>query len=348
MRSLSIIAITVSALTPCATAQTTVSTLDDRLKSIDANTLTAADCRSQVEVAGKSNAVDLLLGGKGCAAVKMPVEASFLLLAGQLRAVSDILVMPPATQTDDKALIPLYTLLYFGGGLNGVDDDVLHDPAQRARLLALLDRWSPSYGPDYAPGWNARKRPDAGKYAATIVQAKADLRKNLDRLVRLDSDDRYYAMQRQYNAVLARIPKDGLAPDTPDGKLMDDLQIRMRARGIAIGVDMGPPPPDPKALAAGSIADFTDFPPPTPGKEESIVSSSTDPTVETCTDQAERMAVSNGGKIERTLVYTTSKWGTVVRADIVGGGMGPQRFTCTANFTGTQPFDLGKLQPLRE
>jgi hypothetical protein len=333
-------------------AQTKVSTLDDRIKSIDANMVTTADCLSQTAVAGKSNAADLLYGGQVCAAVKMPLEASFLLLVGQLRAVSDIVLMPPATQSDDRGLMPLYGLLYAGGGMSGVDDNILHDPEKRARLLALLDQWSPSYGPNYDPGWNARKRPDAEKYAATIAQAKADLRKDLDRLVRLDSDDQYYAMQRQYNEVLARIPKTGgLAPGTPDAKLMNDLDVRMRARGIALGVDMGPPPPDPKELAKGGMATAgfpTDFPPPAPEKSESVIPSSADQTIEKCTDQAERTAVSRGGTIKRKLVYTSLKWGTVVRADIVGGDMGPQRFTCTANFTGTQPFEIGKLQPLRE
>jgi hypothetical protein len=151
--------------------------------------------------------------------------------------------------------------------------------------------------------------------------------------------------------VLARIPKSGgLAPGTADGKLFDDLQARMRARGIALGVDMGPPPPDANDLAKPTElnASGSDDPPPSPGKGEVTISSRDDPIIDKCTDQAERMAVSQGGKVDRKQVYTSPKWGTVVRADIVGGEFGPERFTCTESFTGTQPMSLGELQPLRQ
>ena len=349
MRLPTIIAIASLALSPCAFAQTNVATLEDRLKSIDASNLAEADCNLQIASANKANAADLIYGGRLCAAVEKPLEASFLLLVGQLRATSDILLMPPATQADDRSLMPLYGMLYYGGGLNGVDDDVLHDPVRRARLFELLDRWSPFYSPTYDPGWNVRKRPDANLYATTIARAKADLGKNLDRVVRLDSDDQYYALQRQYNELLARIPKsDGLKAGTSDYKLFDNLQVRMRERGIAMGVDMGPPPPDPKELAARreSTDSPADSPPPAPEKGEVIIFSHVDSTIDKCTDQAERMAVSEGGKIGRKQVYTSAKWGTIFRADITGGQFGPQRFTCTESFTGMQPFEFGKLQPL--
>ena len=250
MRPLKIIAIASLALSPAVFAQSKVSTLEERLKSINASQLTEVDCTSQIITANESNAVDLMYRGQVCAAVKKPVEASFLLLVSQIRAVSDIMLMPPATQADEQSLMPLYGFLYFGGGLNGLDDDVLHDPQQRARFFELLDRWSPSYSPAYAPGWNARKRPDGKLYASTIAQGKADLRKELDRIIQLDSDDQYYALQREYNAILKRIPKEGLAADAPDSIRLDELRAQKRARGLALGVDMGPLPPSIEALSA--------------------------------------------------------------------------------------------------
>jgi len=335
-------------LSPCALAQSMSSNLEDRLKSISSANLTVADCHSQVARANESNAVELIYGGQVCVAVKKPLEASFLLLVGQMRATTDIFLMPPATQADDRSLMPLYGMLYYGGGLNGADDDILHDPQSRTRLFELLDQWSPSFTPTYHPGWSARKRPDAKLYAATIEQAKADLRTQLDRIVILVSDQQYYALRREYNAILARIPKSGLTPGMADYERFSDLQAQMRLRGIALGVDMGPPPPGPDAqpmkMDATSLSE--DFPPAAPGKDERIIPSRADPVVEKCRDQAERMAVSSGGKIDRTQIYTSPQWGAVYRADIVGGEAGSQRFTCTENYTGIQPFELGELQPL--
>ncbi len=353
MRILPLIAILSFGISSPVLAQGKVATLDDRLKSMDAKTLTVADCLSRIAGAASSNGPDLLYGGRVCALVSKPLESSFLLIAGQLRAASDIILMPPATQSDDRGLMTLYGMLYAGGGMSGVDDEVLHDPAERARFLQLLDAWSPAYGQDYDPGWNARKRPDTARYAATVAQAKTDLRKNLDRLVRLDSDDRYYALQRQYNALLARIPvSGGLAPGTADFTLFNDLERRIRERGIALGVDMGPPPPDftdPTTVKKEEAAEAaTRFPPASPAKGELVVAASVDPIVEKCTDQAERMAVTGGGKIVRTEITSSREWGTILRADIAGGQMGPVRFTCTDTFTGSQPFALGNLRPLQE
>jgi hypothetical protein len=348
MRALTIIGIASLALTPTAFAQPDASRLEDRLKSINAANLTEADCTSQVASAKDANSIGLIYAGQLCAAVKKPVEASFLLLAGQIRAASDISVMPPATQADDRSLMPLYGMLYYGGGLSGVDDDVLHDPKKRARLLELLDRWTPSYSASYDPGWNPRKRPDAKLYATTVAQGKAELRKSLGRLVRLDSDGQYYALQREHNAIVARIPRSGLPAGTPDSLRLDELQSQMRARGIALGVDLGPPPPDPNKLPTALDTDDSSAadPPASPGKEERAISINAGPIVEKCADEAERTAVSSGGKVSRKQVYISRKWGTVFRADIVGGDFGPLRFTCTENFTGSEPFELRNLQPL--
>jgi hypothetical protein len=352
MRLLPLIALLSFGLSSPAMAQIKVATLDDRVKSLDAKTLTTADCLAQIAKASSSNGPGLMYGARLCAVVKKPLESSFLLLAGQLRAMSDILLMPPATQSDDRSLMPLYGALWAGGGMAGIDDDILHDPAERARFFQMLDAWAPAYGPDYDPGWSVRKRPDAAKYAATMAQAKADMRKNLDRVVRLDSDDRYYALQRQYNAILARIPRSGgMAPGTADYKLFKDLGKRMRERGIALGVEMGPPPPDftdPASVKAEAAKAAARSPPASPEKGEAVVSASVDPVVEKCTDQAERMAVAGGGKVARTLITSSAKWGIVVRPDIVGGEMGPERFTCTDHFTGTRPFEVDKLEPLQE
>lgn len=206
-----------------AIAQTSASSLAERLKSIDAKKATEADCAVQLAHAATSNGPQLIYGGTICDAVGKAVESSFLLSAGQLRAMIDVLLMPPATQADDQSLIPLYGMLYYGGGVGGVKDEVLREPRERRRFLKLLDEWAPAYSPAYDPGWNARKRPDPAKYRATVAEAKADIRKHLARAIYLLSDDQYYSLNRQFRQLLERNPK-GVGAETPEGKLADDLQ----------------------------------------------------------------------------------------------------------------------------
>lgn len=330
---------------PAPQAQS-AATLEQRVKALQPTKSSVADCKAQVSGAAASNGPDLLHRGQLCALAMMPVETSFLMLAGQLRATVDILLLPPATQADDRSLATLYGMLWAGGGMSGVNDDVLHDSETRARFFAMLDAWQPTYPPAYEPGWQARKRPDAAAYLATMSQVRVDLRKRLDRLVRLDSDDAFFAMQAEYNAILARIPQDGLAPDTVAGKRAGELERRLRARGLALGIDMGPPPPDPATFAADrSQLPAVQEPPAAPGRGEKA-SAASDRVVVMCTDQAERAAVRNGHTIARSLVTVSARWGVVLRADIEGGTFGPERFTCSADFTGEQPFSVRALRLL--
>ena len=326
-----------------AFAQGSAGTLKQRLKSIDGKALTAADCISQFEKAATSNGPDLIYGGWVCEKAGKYDESSFLLMAGQLRAMTDVLLLPPATKADDQSLMDLYGMLYAGGGVSGIKDEVLREPLPRQRFLKSFENWMPAYGPTYDPGWNARKRPDAAKYQATVAEGKAGLREYFERAIRLVSDDQYYSAHRQYIQLLKQSP-DGIKPGTPEAKLFDDLQRRKRERVIALGMEAGPSTSEiiEKAKGKDTVAEMREiFPPYAPEKGELVVADDGNSTIDRCLDLAERAAVSHGGKIVRVLITSSKKWGTIWRADIAGGDHGPTRFTCTDTTSSSAPFGIG-------
>jgi hypothetical protein len=333
-----------------ASAHANTKTLEERLKAIDAKALTKEDCVSELSRSASANAPELIYGGRVCELVGSFVESSFLFGAGQLRALTDIMLMPPATKADDQGLLPLYTMLYFGGGATGIKDEVLHDPNQRQKFLLLLEQWRPSYSQTYNPGWNARKQPDAEKYHSTVAEAKAGLRQQLDRTVRLVSDDQYYSLHRQYMEILERHPK-GLPADTPAGKLAADLERRIRERMVALGEEVGPSPSDLSDATKernpnSELREDDRFPPHSPDKDESVLSNAVGPTVDRCLDLAERSAVSQGGKIVRVLVTSSKKWGTIWRADMTADGQPLTRFTCTEATSSSSPLEVDNIPPL--
>lgn len=317
-----------------------------RLKSIDPKTLTGADCSSQIAKASSSNGPELIYGGAVCNAVGRPEDSSFLMIAGQIRATADVLLLPPATQADDQSLMDLYGMLWAGGGVGGVKDEVLRDPSARERFLRAFENWRPAYSPSYHPGWTARRRPDTAKYEATVAVGKAEARQYFDRVVRLVSDDQYYSLHREYMQLLEQ-NRDGIQADTPEGKRLDELQNRMIKRMLALGVDPGPSPSELAAEAEkGRRRPPEDSPPLSPAKDEHVLAKLDNDIVLHCVDLAERSAVSQGGKIVRVLITSSPKWGPIWRADIEGGDQPPTRFACTETTSSSSPLQLGDIPPL--
>lgn len=240
-------------------------------------------------------------------------------------------------------------MLYFGGGAAGVKDEVLRNPIERQKFFTLLEQWRPSYSQTYDPGWKARKRPDAEKYHSTLTEAKAGLRHQLGRTVRLVSDDQYYSLHRQYMEILERHP-NGLPAATPAGKLAADLQRRIRERMVALGEEVGPSPSEladtakEEDLNPGLRDDR--FPPESPEKDETIQSDAVHATIDRCLDLAERSAVSQGGKILRSLITASKKWGIIWRADISGDVKPLTRFTCTETTSSSSPLEIESMSPL--
>jgi hypothetical protein len=313
--------------------------LRDRLEAIDRSGATPTSCLAHVAQAPISNGPDLFVGSSVCALADQPVEASFLLNAAQTRSTVDMSLMVPATRADSDRVLELYGLIYAGAGGPG-SEDVLGSPALRQRFLSLYDAWAPVYGPHYTPGWNARRTPEASAYGAAIEEVRAARRRQLIEIATLYSDEAYSVLHRRIQE-LQRRTSGTYHEGTPEAELARELQRQMSERATALGIGGRSPSAevDPSEI---------EFPPPAPGPDEVVTTTSTDPAIRRCQDLVERVTIAFDTQVVRVLVTRSPKWGVIWRADVAGAGEAPTRHTCTATSSSSHPLDMGgeTLAPL--
>lgn len=216
-----------------AAAQDPVGALLGRLR-VDPATTTEADCRGKIGQAAELNAMGLFHGAAVCNAVRMSVESSFLLTAGQIRAMADMGTMEAASEDDQLGPGALYYLIFFHLGGPG-SEEVLRSPADSERLFQMLDNWVPVAEADYDPGWAVGRRPEPEAYQQALAASKLHRRRQLTAISRAYSDPEYYALQREFTALQQRVRV--FEAGTPDERLASDLQRRMGERARALGLD---------------------------------------------------------------------------------------------------------------
>src|ERR1044072_4742725 len=219
-----------------AFSQPTFAAQMQRYSAIDPAKATPADCDSGVGKAEALNAFDLFAAALTCLAAKKPVEGDFLFAAGQTRAMADMMLMKPATESDMEPASSLYGLIFYRFGGPG-DDTILRDSQATARMLAMFDAWNPRLAVDYDPGWKASQRPDLAAYQSSIDMNRSHRRKQLVAIARAYSDPEYYSAQKQFEKLQGRT--GAFVEGTPESAEADRLQRLMPDRAKALGIDFG-------------------------------------------------------------------------------------------------------------
>lgn len=220
-----------------ASAQVTTENLLERLRAVQAGPPTEADCAERLANAATLNAVNLFYGAGVCHRAERSGEGNFLIAAGQVRSLTDLSLMQPASETDRQAAGSLYMLVFYYFGGPG-QEEVLRDQDSLASLLQAFDTWAPAYGNDYDPGWQVSARPEPTAYQARLTELKAYRRGQLTDIARAFSDEQYYSLHRQFVDLQARNPS-GFVEGTPDFELSRQLQQRMSDRANELGITFG-------------------------------------------------------------------------------------------------------------
>lgn len=321
-------------------AQADPVSLVERVQAIDPAAVEAGDCEVVVSQANSLNGPDLLIGAAVCEAAGLKAETSFLLNVGQSRSVADLMLFVPATKADSDKATELYGFIYYYAGGPG-PDEVFRDGALREKFFALYDSWQPLYGPEYNPGWDARRRPETSTYRSAIEESQLGRRQQLNTLIQLYSDETYYLLHERFQDLQARTAGVYTEGST-DADLANELQRQLSKRAAELGL--------------GGNLDETDsideqepaMAPDTPQGDEVAIHGTDDPTAQRCFLMAERLAIGMDGEVSRMLVTYSSEWGTIWRADIVGAERESQRFTCTEYSSSLRPLNMESetLDPL--
>lgn len=301
-------------------------------------------CSEQVALANRLNAFELLRAANLCAQSEKWPESSFLMLAGQNRAVADTGQFQPADRVGAQRVIALYGFIYCCAGGIG-KEEVLRDEELRSRFLALYDGWAPDTGPQYNPGWAVIERTDPEELSSILAELKQDRRATAEEFARKYSDEVYFGLHRQSRDLLARTGGRFVA-GTPDAAELERLTSAMRKRAEELGFQE-PPPPDPEALSETDRD--AGYPPPAPDPTERVLVGHDDAVTRKCAESARFHTLAFGSKIVSVLVTTSEQWGTIWRADIVDAQSSIERHYCSSHFSGSRPIEMDdSLQPLSD
>ena len=218
---------------------------DSSLVQADAQFWERADipCDEAIEKRDILNGPQFFRAAEDCARNGAAMDSVFLLLAGQVRAMSDLSVLRPQTESDEIAMGELYSAIYYGYGGSG-SLEMHRDADSFAEIVERLRGWAPSISAGYNPGWDHKSPVDRERYRLMIDYSLRERVAKLEWYNKLVQDDRYFAAAKERDEILARNDSRVVA-GTDDAKRLDEL------RRITDAVGQSNPyraPPFPKEL----------------------------------------------------------------------------------------------------
>jgi hypothetical protein len=170
--------------------------------------LAAADpvsCTDAIAGAQTLNASDLWRGAGECTEAGKMRETNFLLITGQIRAMTDMNVLEPATDNDREGVTELYSVLYYRAGGSGFSE-IYRDANNYEQLTKALDDWAPTFNADYQPGWKFKALTDSTDYDRMMACQKAFRMSKLRWYASLVQNDEYYELSQQQQALREKNP----------------------------------------------------------------------------------------------------------------------------------------------
>ena len=195
-------------------------------------------CSEAVTQAQRLNGPALFRGASVCFEADRRFDGSFLMLAGQVRAMTDMTLLRPSDDRSEIAAAELYGFIYARAG--GAGDDALYrDPAATRRLLERVEAWQPAFFDRYDPGWAYKPLAEAASYEATAREVKAHRIAQLQGYAQLIRRDDYYEASQELARLQAANP-DGFDAESEDGRRAMELTELMWKLGREAET---PPPP---------------------------------------------------------------------------------------------------------
>src|SRR5262249_54088641 len=112
-------------------------------------------CSTAVASASEINAPALLEGAVSCSREGRQEDTNFLMILGQIRALSDLTIFTPLDDENSERAGRLYTQVYYKFGGLGFDE-VYRAPANVSALEERIRNADLRLTNDYDPGWSYR------------------------------------------------------------------------------------------------------------------------------------------------------------------------------------------------
>ena len=205
---------------------------------------TDISCRRAIEQSTSLNGPQLFRAAEACARDEQSDDTVFLLLAGQVRALTDMSLLAPRSEPDEDAAAELYGALYYKYGGSG-PDELFRNADRATAMFERLRTWQPAFSESYTPGWRYKPPVESDRYHLMVDYSIRSRLAKLETYKNLIEDDRYYAVHRERQEILDR-NDNRIVADTDDADRIGELdQI---AATIARSIPRVPEPPLPKEL----------------------------------------------------------------------------------------------------
>ncbi len=158
------------------------------------------DCDEAKLHAGRMNYAELIKSVVICEQEGGKLDASFFLLASQVRFQTDAELLFPSTEDDKVKKGRLFTFLYYKGGGSGARE-IYRNREKTATVLSRLKAWSPILFAGYDPGWNYTRKPDPSDFEETVIRQRHNRIEKLKQYIGPLANDDYYTIQKKLDAL---------------------------------------------------------------------------------------------------------------------------------------------------
>ncbi|HRK63860.1 MAG TPA: hypothetical protein PLN53_05650 [Terricaulis sp.] len=191
----------------------------------------AEACASVVRSAATLNGPSLFVGATSCAQAERAEDTNFLILVGQIRAISDLTILTPSDEANTMRAGQIYAQLYYQFGGLGFDE-VYRTAAGVSTLERRVRAVSIVYSAGYDPGWSYRASSKVDIYDAIVVNTREQRLWQMRSMALRLQNDEYYAAHRALTELQRANPtfQEGTPAYEELGRL--DARMEAAARGI--------------------------------------------------------------------------------------------------------------------
>ncbi len=185
------------------------------------------------------NGSALFAGATSCAQAERKEDANFLILVGQIRALSDLTILTPSDEESATRAGQLYAQIYYQFGGLGFDE-VYRTAASVSTLERRVRAVNIAFTPGYDPGWSYRASSKIDIYDAIVANTREQRLWQMRSMALRLRNDEYYAAHQALGELQRANPT--FQEGTPAYEELGRLNARMEA--AARDIPELPPPED--------------------------------------------------------------------------------------------------------
>ena len=124
------------------------------------------------------------------------LESLKYLISGQIRSTTDMSLLEPSAESDEKLMAQLYEMIFYQfGGAGG--NEIYQDERTYKKVFDNIRSYNAIIDDTYSPGWSYKSSFSTSEYLDAIAQGKTNRIQQLTDLVSLLRNKEYVALSKE-------------------------------------------------------------------------------------------------------------------------------------------------------